>query len=47
MPAILTTARYGSDTSGNFWDGWLRQSTIWAPTRLSNARLRAAAAQAP
>jgi hypothetical protein len=47
MPASLTTARYGSDTSGDYWDGWLRESKIWAPARLSNAQLRVAAAQAP
>jgi HYR domain len=37
MPASLTTARYGSDTTGNYWDGWLRESKLWA----SQIRLRA------
>jgi hypothetical protein len=47
MPANLTTARYGSDTLGDYWDGWLRESKLWAPALLSNAQLQVAAAQAP
>jgi hypothetical protein len=47
MPARLTTARYGSDTFGNYWDGWLRESKLWAPALLSNAQLQVAVAQAP
>jgi hypothetical protein len=45
MPATLTTARYGSDTLGDYWNGWLRESAIWAPAPLSNVQLQAAAAQ--
>jgi hypothetical protein len=47
MPATLTTARYGADTLGDYWNGWLRESGIWGPTPLSNAQLQAASAKAP
>jgi hypothetical protein len=47
MPARLTTARYGSDTSGDYWDGWVRESELWAPAILSNSRLQAATTRAP
>jgi hypothetical protein len=47
MPASLTTIRYGSDTSGDYWDGWMRQSELWAPSLLSNTQLKTAAAQTP
>ena len=47
MPAQLTAARYGSDTLGEYWNGWLRESELWAPRLLSNAQLQVAAAQAP
>jgi hypothetical protein len=46
LPARLTTVRYGSDTLGDYWNGWLRQSEIWC-FRMSNTQLRAAAAKAP
>jgi hypothetical protein len=47
MPTGLTTVRYGSDTLGDYWDGWLRESKVWAQALLSNAQLQVAAAQAP
>jgi hypothetical protein len=47
MPSRLTVARYGSDTTGDYWNGWLRESTLWAPTLLTNAQLQDASAQAP
>ena len=47
LPASITTARYGSDTTGDYWNGWLRQSELWAPVLLSNAQLRLLAAQTP
>jgi len=47
MPSQLTVVRYGSDTTGDYWNGWLRESALWAPTLLNNAQLQRAAAQAP
>jgi hypothetical protein len=47
MPSQLTAARYGSDTTGDHWNGWLRESALWAPTLLTNAQLQSASAQAP
>jgi hypothetical protein len=47
MPSQLTVARYGSDTTGDYWNGWLRESALWAPTLLTNAQLQSASAQAP
>jgi hypothetical protein len=46
LPASLITARYGSDTLGDYWNGWLRESEVWSP-RISNTQLRAATAKAP
>jgi hypothetical protein len=47
MPSQLTVARYGSDTTGDYWNGWLRESALWAPTLLTNAQLQSVSAQAP
>jgi hypothetical protein len=47
MPSRLTVVRYGSDTTGDYWNGWLRDSALWAPTLLTNAQLQSASAQAP
>ena len=47
MPSQLTVARYGSDTKGDYWNGWLRESKLWAPTLLTNLQLQSASAQAP
>jgi hypothetical protein len=47
MPSQLAVARYGSDTTGDYWNGWLRESALWAPTLLTNAQLQSASAQAP
>jgi hypothetical protein len=41
MPSLLTVARYGSDTTGDYWNGWLRESALWAPTLLTNAQFKA------
>jgi hypothetical protein len=46
MPSQLTVARYGSDTTGDYWNGWLRESALWAPTLLTNAQLQSSSAQA-
>jgi hypothetical protein len=46
LPMSLTMARYGSDTLGDYWNGWLRESEVWFPG-LSNTQLRAAAGQLP
>jgi hypothetical protein len=46
LPTSLTTVRYGSDTLGEYWNGWLRQSEVWA-SRMSNTQLQAEAAKAP
>ena len=39
LPATLTTARLGANTTG-FWSGYIRRVSYW-PTRLSNAHLKA------
>lgn len=46
LPASLTTARYGSDTGGDYWNGWLRQSEVWS-SRMSNTQLQTEAGRAP
>jgi hypothetical protein len=46
LPMSLTMARYGSDTLGDYWNGWLRESEVWFPG-LSNAQLQAATGQLP
>jgi hypothetical protein len=47
MPSQLTVARCGSDTTGDYWNGWLRESAFWAPTLLTNSQLQSASAQTP
>jgi hypothetical protein len=46
LPASLTTVRYGSDTLGSYWNGWLRQTEVWT-SRMSNTQLQAEAAKTP
>lgn len=46
LPASLTTARYGSDTLGEYWNGWLRQSEVWS-SRMSKTQLQTETARAP
>jgi hypothetical protein len=47
MPSQLTVARYGSDPTGDYWNGWLRESALWAPTLLTNPQLQSASTKAP
>jgi hypothetical protein len=46
LSASLTTARYGSDRLGDYWNGWLRQSEVWF-SRMSDNQLQTETSKAP